>query len=370
MNTQIKKVMMGMLLSASLFSVCQNVSAQKNDTLKPLYSYGGVNMSTTYNYFQEDEKSIEGAREDFYNAIGHFTLQEACVIMEVVDSNGNSYEQDSFIVIKPDIETGLFDLQVASDKNYPPADVLLGLLYMADDYFTQDKKNAVKYFKKAADNKDINGMCALAYAYYKGDGVEKDIDKSIKLWKKVAKSEYPGRNNTAKAFLGDCYLNGTGVTKDLKKAFSYYKSAVFEPEDKYIIIEEETEDDNGNIIKPEKKRKAKANEITYGISGNIHAAYQLAQCYYNGWGCEKDINLATYWWQTITGSYFYSYNNGDEYSSFLYDLATDACFLTGESYYKGEGFKQNKEKAIDFYKKAAEMGHKKAKDKLQSLQIN
>ena len=75
-----------------------------------------------------------------------------------------------------DMDSKLFCYKKILDTN-SYAQLRMGTYYA-------DKKeyaNAVKYLNKSRENENIYANLALAFLYYKGDGVEKNIDKSFEL---------------------------------------------------------------------------------------------------------------------------------------------------------------------------------------------
>ncbi len=54
-----------------------------------------------------------------------------------------------------------------------------------ESYDKQDFTQAKKYFKKACDLKESWGYFNLGVFYYQGQGVKKDLEKAIALFKKA-----------------------------------------------------------------------------------------------------------------------------------------------------------------------------------------
>ena len=118
-------------------------------------------------------------------------------------------------------------------------------------------------------------------------------------------------------------------------------------------------------------------------AGNSAAQKNLAICYFNGYGVEKDVEKAIYWWQkaadagnsTAQNSLAYRYFAGDgvekdvEKAVYWWQKAADAgdsdaqyrlafCFL------KGEGVEKDVEKAVYWWQKAADAGDSDAQNSL------
>ena len=67
----------------------------------------------------------------------------------------------------------------------------------------------------------MNGCLNLGNAYYLGNGVAKNLNKSVELYQKAC----DGGNMGGCVNLGDAYYNGNGVTKDFNKAAQLYQKA-------------------------------------------------------------------------------------------------------------------------------------------------
>ncbi|CAG8673103.1 324_t:CDS:1, partial [Scutellospora calospora] len=70
-------------------------------------------------------------------------------------------------------------------------------------------------FSELIENNWIIGKISLAYLYFYGIGVKKDIDKAFLLYNEVAKNNY----GLGQYFVGKCFEEGYGVEKNNKKAF-------------------------------------------------------------------------------------------------------------------------------------------------------
>lgn len=80
---------------------------------------------------------------------------------------------------------------------------------------------AATCFEKAASQGNAKAQCSLGTCYLKGQGVGKDLNKAIELYKLSAKKN----NKLALYNLGQCYEKGLGVEKDESYARNYYEKA-------------------------------------------------------------------------------------------------------------------------------------------------
>ncbi|MDD2886778.1 MAG: tetratricopeptide repeat protein [Aliarcobacter sp.] len=76
----------------------------------------------------------------------------------------------------------------------------------------KDYKKAVEYFNQSIDNKNPYANLALAFLYYKGDGVEKDLNKSFELLQDSSNID-----PNAAYQLSRFYLQGINTPVDNKK---------------------------------------------------------------------------------------------------------------------------------------------------------
>ena len=76
----------------------------------------------------------------------------------------------------------------------------------------KEYKDAVKYLEQAKNNDNVYANLALAFLYYKGDGVNKDIDKSFELLK-----ESSDIDPNAAYQLARFYLQGINTKIDNQK---------------------------------------------------------------------------------------------------------------------------------------------------------
>lgn len=89
--------------------------------------------------------------------------------------------------------------------------------YYADK---KEYKDAVKYLNQSKENDNIYANLALAFLYYKGDGVERDIDKSFELLKDASDID-----PNAAYQLSRFYLQGINTKVDYEKGMKLIEFA-------------------------------------------------------------------------------------------------------------------------------------------------
>ena len=105
------------------------------------------------------------------------------------------------------------ELKKKAEKGDVFSQYLLGCYYVTDikiDGVDRDPEEAVKWFRKAAEQGYAPAQSILGACYQRGDGVMKDPVKAVKWYKKSAEQG----NAEAQYNLGLCYYNGEGVVKD------------------------------------------------------------------------------------------------------------------------------------------------------------
>jgi TPR repeat protein len=80
---------------------------------------------------------------------------------------------------------------------------------------------AVKRYRKAADQNYSPAQSNLGWCYDNGQGVAKDYAEAVKWYRKAAEQGHP----EAQFNLGCCYANGQAVVKDKVEAYAWFSMA-------------------------------------------------------------------------------------------------------------------------------------------------
>lgn len=202
----------------------------------------------------------------------------------------------------------------------------------------QDVQKALDYFRKGADLGDNRSIIDIANAYQDGKGVQKNLQNAIQYWEKSSISNPRIRNK-----IGACYqayaveLQKSGNSKQAQqyhaKAYGCYQTAASE-KDPDAMLNLCMYFHNGiNVKKDPKQAKiwgecaaAQGHPGAMSFLGNLNLYY-------------KPINpkLAEEWFKK-------AYDAGET------DSLIDLGFIYATHY-------KQPEKALDFYKKAAELGY-------------
>lgn len=203
------------------------------------------------------------------------------------------------------------ELYNAGSKDTAPMEISRFYLYGWD--VPVDIKQAFNWKKIAAENGNIEAEYEIGECYRNGIGIEQNYSEGFKWTLKAAEHGFvPAMNN-----VGLCYHDGEGTIKNDKEAFRWFKLAA----------------EKGDDIAP----------------------YSLAKMLYSGIGCDKNEKEADSW-MLISAERGYA----------------EAQFIIGTYYEVGDYIVNvpDKNKAIEWYTKAANQGHSEAAIRLQIVKNN
>ena len=172
--------------------------------------------------------------------------QSQCELGEVFDLSRLGMAKDDAEAVKW--------YRKAAEQNHAPAQYNLGICYDSGKGVAKDPVEAVRWYRKAAEQNNASAQYGLGFGYYYGEGVAKDYAEAVQWYRKAAEQNFaPAQYN-----LAQCYYNGQGVAKDYVEAVKWYRKA------------------------------AEQN--------NTPAQYDLGVCYYYGQGVAKDYVEGYKWW--------------------------------------------------------------------------
>ena len=97
----------------------------------------------------------------------------------------------------------------------------LGDMYYIGQYkypeMEKDDKQAIQWFRKAAEQNHPQALYRLGVLYHNGLGVEKDEKEAVKWYRKAAEYNLP----EAQTAIGDMYAKGQGVKEDIVIAYAW-----------------------------------------------------------------------------------------------------------------------------------------------------
>jgi uncharacterized protein len=109
----------------------------------------------------------------------------------------------------------------AAEQGDAVAQYYLGLMYLNGKGVPEDDAEAVKWFRKAAEQGNAKAQYYLGFMYANGTGVPEDDAEAVKWYRKAAEQGYAN----AQFNLGLMYLNGEGVPEDNVFAYMWFNLA-------------------------------------------------------------------------------------------------------------------------------------------------
>ena len=282
--------------------------------------------------------------------------------------------------------------ELAIEKGNAEAQANLGSMYYSGIGVAKDINEAIKWFKKAADQGYTIPMHTLMYIYYGGHTDDLGNEVLAKDYKKAFDYAFALRYQSffpdVNSMLGRMHLNGEGTEEDRDSAMHYYELAAapdtayqakvmvgflyqnyehdyekafqyYEPAaEKGIAMAQYGMGDLYYIGKPMDADKEKAYDWYQQAADNgfAPADYWMGIMLKNGEGTRPNSVLARESFQNMISSM-------DEYSNYekavidIEDLLPKLCVELGYMIFNGVGGSMDVEKGADLYKMAAEYNH-------------
>ena len=264
-----------------------------------------------------------------------------------MDTLGAAYEfgEDKEVIgvlgIEKDFEEAVKWYRKAAEQGFDIAQDSLGNCYYLGHGVDEDYVKAVKWYRKAAEQGLCTAQDSLGDCYYYGRGVDEDDAEAVKWYRKAAEQGL----DTAQFSLGSCYDFGYGVDIDYIEAVKWYREAAEQgnaiAQSNLGVCYQNGKGVEKNAAEAVKWYRKAAEQ------GNAVAQSNLGVCYRNGEGVEKNAVEAVKW-----------YRKAVEQGS------TDAQNGLGLCYQNGEGVERNVVEAVKWYRKAAEQGNTNAQNNL------
>ena len=172
----------------------------------------------------------------------------------------------------------------------------------------QDYGEAVRWFRRAADQGNVTAQNNLGVMYANGQGVPQDYAQAARWYRRAAE----GGSATAQNNLGNVYATGRGVAQDDEEAARWFRLA--------------------------------------GDQGDAVAQNNLGSMYDHGRGVPQDYGEAVRWFRRAADQ-----GNAKAQSNL------------GIMHAHGRGVPQNYEEAVEWFRRAADKGHTEAQSSLGVL---
>jgi len=127
----------------------------------------------------------------------------------------NAYAAD------PLLEDVLMNVMVLAEQGDAESQYNLALMYERGDIVTQDYKEAVKWYRLAAEQEYVFAQFNLGLMYKYGKGVTRDYKEAVRLYLLAAEQG----NARAQQNLGVMYYEGLGVIKNIVISYMWLNIA-------------------------------------------------------------------------------------------------------------------------------------------------
>ena len=109
----------------------------------------------------------------------------------------------------------------AAEQGDAPAQNNLGVMYEEGRGVAQDYAEALRWYHKAAQQGNADAQHNLGNMYESGLGVKQDDREAVRWWRKAAEQG----NSGAQSLLGLMYIAGRGIEKDYVQALKWFNIA-------------------------------------------------------------------------------------------------------------------------------------------------
>jgi len=265
----------------------------------------------------------------------------------------------------------------AADQGQVRAQYKLGVRYASGQGVIESDLEAVKWFTKAAEQGDADAQSSLGWMYHNGEGVLENVTTAVKWYTLAAEQGDAG----AQYNLGVMYANGQGVIESDLEAVKWFTLAA-EQGDAGAQYNLGVMYANGQGV-IESNLEAVKWFTKAAEQGDAVAQYNLGVMYANGQGViESDLEAVKWFTKAAEqGDAVAQYNLGVMYANGQgviesdleavkwYTLAAeqgdaDAQSSLGSMYFNGEGVLENVTTAVKWYTLAAEQGDADAQSSL------
>jgi TPR repeat protein len=284
---------------------------------------------------------------------------------KVKSTESADYQKGQDAFDKDDYKTAFNEWQPLADQGYAAAQSSLGWLYENGKGVLEDDEQAIKWYQKAADqgyakaqydlgsmyrsSEDVRQKSELSVTWYKtlyatAKGVLKNDTEAVKWYRKAANQGYA----EAQYGLGRMYDYGEGVRESDNQAVKWYQKAAdqgYAKAQSHLGLMYQS----GKGVRKDYKQAVKWYQKA-ADQGLASAQKNVGWMYHNGKGVREDYKQAVKWYQKAADQGFAS-----------------AQYNVGWMYQNGKGVLKDDIQAVKWYRKAANQGHAKAQKKLGEL---
>src|SRR5437762_1460163 len=214
------------------------------------------------------------------------------------------------------------EVKAKAEAGDAESEVELGLRYDKGEGVAKDQAEAVKWYRKAAEQNYAAAQDDLGVCFHNGEGVAKDQVEAVKWYRKAAEQNYA----TAQENLGVCYVSGEGVAENLVEAYKWLLLAVRQgnehAKEGVTLLEHALRPEQiaqGQKRAHEFKQKPLEEVKAKAEAGDAESEVELALRYDKGEGVAKDQVEAVKWYRKAAEQ---------NYAKAQYELGF--CYLDGK----------------------------------------
>ncbi|AWT60220.1 MAG: Secretory immunoglobulin A-binding protein EsiB [Candidatus Moanabacter tarae] len=209
----------------------------------------------------------------------------------------------------------------------------MGVIYEEGRGVPTDMKEALIWYKKAADNGHNKAQFRIGKFHQDAYFGKPDFKAAVKWYKKAANQDHI----SADTHLAHLYANGRGVDRSDRLALRHYRKAA-------IRGDVEAQSELGYWYKTGREVDEDPLQSIYWLelaakNGDLRSQTQLGQLYLGGQGVNGDSDKALYWLEKAAKR-----------------KSPAALYALGEMYWRGLGIGEDKEAAFELYLRAAKLG--------------
>jgi TPR repeat protein len=234
------------------------------------------------------------------------------------------------------------------------APLSVGLMYFLGEGTAINKEKACEWFLRGALLGDASAQATAGACYYTGQGFPQNLPEALKWLSLAAKNG----NKNAQFLLAEMYSDGQGVELNLSVAKEWYEKSAKQGHEgaqkkldklnsswdmpyKQLTVA----DVAGKVIDGDAYFVSAANSAQ---SGDAKAQFELGVMYFKGFGMPQDYMKALDFFEKAS-------NQGHERAK---EYIPKTYFALGSDYFSEDaGERQDDQEAFKWFSKAAELGH-------------
>lgn len=136
-------------------------------------------------------------------------------------AESDSYNQALDAYNNKDYDTALSIWRKIAAEGNGDAQYALGVAYFKGEGVSRDLNDSMKWFEQAASSGNVQAMFNLGAAYWEGNGTRQSYSEAVEWWKKSAAAG----QSAAQYNLGLAYYLGKGAEQDLDQALKWIRQS-------------------------------------------------------------------------------------------------------------------------------------------------